>query len=624
MNFSRGMRDALEKYADISLPIEAVISIDGADVYDYCCFGVDEKDQLSDDRYMIFYNQTSSPAGEITLSPVGNGAKFTLKLASLPPSIQKLVFTASIDGDGKMGTIRQHRFTVSQNQQEKISMTLTGADFQSEKAIISVEMYRRNGWRISAVAKGFNGGLSALLAAYGGTEEQGSSEPVPTPPPAPVRSPAPQPMQPQPMRPTPSAPVRPSPAPQPPVRTTPAQPSTYPAQQNAASSARQNSSDSIFDSPQPVFPAPTGSYQTPTQSGSNPPDNVGFRATSYPTPTQAGAVAPPPGGYRTGYAAPSPDTSNPPANVGCTNPYCPAADQKEQTPAQPSADIGRKPAPDRTSSSFGAPSEQPASKPVSLRKTEEQLAGEIMGKISLSKDKVNLEKHVVSLSKCVVNLSKESGADLGSLRARVVVALDYSGSMVNLYMDGVVQNTINRLVPLGLNFDDNGTIDVYLFQTTYHKLEDLTLSNYDRYVDQVILPSGYKMGGTSYAPVLSAIIDGEMVTRKTGLFGHKTETVREPGLVNPTTPTFILFITDGETSDRDKTDQLLRSCCTSNVFIQFIGIGHDKFLYLSKMETNLERSCVNTGFTKMEDLEEVDDNELYTAVLSRFSKWLSR
>lgn len=45
---------------------------------------------------------------------------------------------------------------------------------------------------------------------------------------------------------------------------------------------------------------------------------------------------------------------------------------------------------------------------VQLRKNKEELAQEMMGKISLSKDKLNLEKHVVSLSKCVVDLSKKT------------------------------------------------------------------------------------------------------------------------------------------------------------------------------------------------------------------------
>ena len=39
-------------------------------------------------------------------------------------------------------------------------------------------------------------------------------------------------------------------------------------------------------------------------------------------------------------------------------------------------------------------------------------------------------------------------------------------------------------------------------------MTDLSLSNYDNYVRTVIAASGYTMGGTNYAPVLSAIIGG--------------------------------------------------------------------------------------------------------------------
>ena len=93
---------------------------------------------------------------------------------------------------------------------------------------------------------------------------------------------------------------------------------------------------------------------------------------------------------------------------------------------------------------------------VQIKKNDEELAQQMMNKISLSKDKANLEKHVISLSKCVVNLSKKNGVDLGSTRAKVVVVLEYSGSMSLLYDNGTIQNTINKLVPLGLTFDDNG------------------------------------------------------------------------------------------------------------------------------------------------------------------------
>lgn len=259
---------------------------------------------------------------------------------------------------------------------------------------------------------------------------------------------------------------------------------------------------------------------------------------------------------------------------------------------------------------------------VELRKNEEELAQEVLGKISLSKDKINLEKHVVNLSKCVVDLSKKSGVDLGSTNAKVVVVLDYSGSMSRLYSNGTVQKTINRLVPLGLTFDDNGSIDVYLFQDDYRKLTDLNLSNYETYVNSVIKTSGYSMGGTSYAPVLKAIIEGDSYKRG-GFLGFGAKTVKVDPLVDNGDPTFILFITDGANADRPATDQIIKKSSGMNVFIQFIGIGSERFDYLMKLDDMPGRVRDNTGFSKMADLDRASDTELYTNVLEQFSGWLN-
>lgn len=66
MILARGQRDKLSKYIDLASPLTIDMSITGSAVYDFCCFGVDASDKLSDDRYMILYNQTSSPNNEIT------------------------------------------------------------------------------------------------------------------------------------------------------------------------------------------------------------------------------------------------------------------------------------------------------------------------------------------------------------------------------------------------------------------------------------------------------------------------------------------------------------------------------------------------------------------------------
>ncbi len=147
------------------------MTVEGGAVYDFACFGVDDDGRLSDDRYMIFYNQTQSPGSEITY----DGSKFTVRLSKLPASIAKLVFTVSIDGAGTMGEISSHTVTL-EGAGEVMTMKLSGRDFQNERAIISVEIYRKDNWRIAAVASGFDGGLRELLRHFGG-EEMTSPEP---------------------------------------------------------------------------------------------------------------------------------------------------------------------------------------------------------------------------------------------------------------------------------------------------------------------------------------------------------------------------------------------------------------------------------------------------------------
>lgn len=178
MELQRGARGKLAQYIDVNREIEVLMEVSGGAVYDYCCFGVDGEDKLSDDRYMVFYNQPQSPGREIVYGQSGGGATFTIKLNQLPPSVNKLVFTVSIDGNGTMGEVSSHTLTIRQGMQSAAAMRLSGSDFGSEKAIISIEIYRKEVWRLAAVARGFNGGLGDLLRAYGG-EELESEPPAP-------------------------------------------------------------------------------------------------------------------------------------------------------------------------------------------------------------------------------------------------------------------------------------------------------------------------------------------------------------------------------------------------------------------------------------------------------------
>lgn len=186
MILQRGTRDKLEKYFNLNQALIVTLQTIGTATYDFCCFGVDADEKLSDDRYMIFYNQLSSPNNEIIGEETSSGMKFTINLNALPATIQKLVFTCSIDGAGTMGEISKHKIFIGDMMAE-----FKGSDFQEEKAITSLEIYRKGVWRFNVVARGFNGGLDALLAFYGGEqsdyETQSRQENFSEPPAAPKK-----------------------------------------------------------------------------------------------------------------------------------------------------------------------------------------------------------------------------------------------------------------------------------------------------------------------------------------------------------------------------------------------------------------------------------------------------
>lgn len=189
MDIKRGMRGKLDQHLDPSAPISVDMRISGNTAYDFTCFGVDSAGKLSDDRYMIFYNQLRSPAGEITCTSHPVGAHFDVHLTRLPQQIQKLVFTASVDGSGTMGQITALSVDIAQNGKSALALQLTGENFEREKAVVGVELYRKDGiWRFAAIGQGFDGGLEDLLASFGGKASSPAAEPSrsQTPPAPPV------------------------------------------------------------------------------------------------------------------------------------------------------------------------------------------------------------------------------------------------------------------------------------------------------------------------------------------------------------------------------------------------------------------------------------------------------
>lgn len=223
----------------------------------------------------------------------------------------------------------------------------------------------------------------------------------------------------------------------------------------------------------------------------------------------------------------------------------------------------------------------------------------------------------------VLNLTKELG--LGDQKAQVVLAIDYSGSMGHLYHNGTVQKIVERLVPIAMAFDDNEAMEVYRFDHNYRRMTtDVTPTNYKDYVDKHIFKGG--MGGTEYAPVMKAIISeatsgGVSKSILSKLFGGKTVSDKQPAEY----PTYVIFITDGDCSDKAKALQTIKECSNLPIFWQFVGIGHASFRTLEQLDTVSGRVLDNANFFSIrntQDLATMSDEDLYQKYLVEFPGWV--
>lgn len=248
---------------------------------------------------------------------------------------------------------------------------------------------------------------------------------------------------------------------------------------------------------------------------------------------------------------------------------------------------------------------------------------------------LDLEKRAQKLT-----LSLEKKGIL-SIRARVATAYDRSGSMDPLYENGVMQEYTNRMIPLGMRFDDNATIDNWAFHNDVFPLGPITVDNVATFVKDEIEPITSR--GTSFAPVLRSITEHYFgtpekpvptrpatpaVTKKKGffasLFGSKTvepeitpsvapEPVSVPNAPEVEDPVYLIFQTDGVNDDKQATDKLLGYLESKDIYIQFVGIGDvSQFEFIQKMGDKYN----NVGFMHVADLAKTSDGALYDMLIN--------
>ena len=154
---------------------------------DISCFGLDSAGKLINDDYMVFYNQPTSPCGQIKLTHYESQptthksiqAEFEFNLSKLPANVDSLFFVLS--ADMPLNQIESLEIGIWQ-QSQKAKADYQVADFAQQQASMLMQFYRKNGvWRLSSVAQGFNCGLAAIVQHFGGdVAEDKTNEIAPT------------------------------------------------------------------------------------------------------------------------------------------------------------------------------------------------------------------------------------------------------------------------------------------------------------------------------------------------------------------------------------------------------------------------------------------------------------
>lgn len=251
--------------------------------------------------------------------------------------------------------------------------------------------------------------------------------------------------------------------------------------------------------------------------------------------------------------------------------------------------------------------------------------------INLSKDlenRINLSKKEASIVIDKIGLNNQ--------KAQVILALDISGSMLGLLKNGKVQSAIERILPLALNFDDDGSVEFFPYHHgAFEHPNPITLNNIENFVKNEVL-SKYQLGATSYEPVINLIRKklGKNTQKSYSIsskssggflgFGKKIEKEfgSENKPISANQPTYVLFLTDGDNGDHAKTEDALREASNEEIFWQFVGIGNAGFAFLDKLDNLSGRYIDNASFFQVNDLDSISDNDLYSRLLNEFPQWI--
>lgn len=240
--------------------------------------------------------------------------------------------------------------------------------------------------------------------------------------------------------------------------------------------------------------------------------------------------------------------------------------------------------------------------------------------------------------------------ELAGETARVALVLDVSASMAELFSTGAVQQFAERALALALQWDDDGEVDVFTVGAAARSLGSMGLANARDFLGT----AGMTLeAGTNWGSTMAAV--------RQHYFG--TSGPRESP-APPAPAVYVLFVTDGGTTDPQQTVEQLVASSYEPLFWQMLVVGTVEMQVRSVLEANfgpnspnaaiasripdeqkmaIARSAVENSMSTLRSIDSVTgryldnhgfveaptpaampDEALYDALLERYAGWLKQ
>lgn len=231
--------------------------------------------------------------------------------------------------------------------------------------------------------------------------------------------------------------------------------------------------------------------------------------------------------------------------------------------------------------------------------------------------RLSLEKSLESTAPKLLDLSKKASISLekkglSEHKAKVALCLDISVSMTHLYSSGIIQNFVEKILALSCRFDDDGSIDIFLFGENGHQPNPITFKDFNGYISRIVKQYPLEMD-TRYSEAIESV--RQFYTK------YKYERSEPLQLEEPV---YVIFVTDGQPSDKTATTKAIKNSSYEPIFWQFIGVGSANLSYLEKLDDLPDRFLDNADFFKLDKLDKYSDEELYDKLINEYPSWINK